>query len=556
MQITTKAGPCQTIYCSLIILTLCTCTVCGEAVKLPADLPFVMPQLTVPEFKDQSFLITDYGAVSDGQTKNTEAFAKAISACAEASGGQVTVPAGIWITGPITLKSRVNLHLLPGSLILFSTDIDDYPMVPKTWEGSEAIRRMSPITAENLENIAITGSGIIDGSGQVWRHVKKDKLTESQWKKLTGSGGVVDSAGRIWYPSEQSMNGSKTVKTLRKRNAEPAQYAAAGEHLRPVMVSLVNCKNVLLDGPTFQNSPAWNIHPLLCENVIIRNLNVRNPRWSQNGDGLDVESCKNVLVSNCRFDVGDDAICMKSGRDEYGRQRGRATENVIIEDCIVYHGHGGFTVGSEMSGGVRNVLVRNCNFLGTDIGLRFKSTRDRGGEVEDIYIEDIFMTDIPTDAIRFNLFYSQKFPGAEKSLDSPPDPVTEQTPRFQRIHMKNILCRGAKRALYMQGLPEMPIRQITFENVTLLADTGVLCIETEDITFKNFKILPKEDPAFGLYNARQMHLDSIDMPADAKVNLILAGEKTKAVEIKNTDKTLIENKLEFKKGADSTALSL
>ena len=171
------------------------------------------------------------------------------------------------------------------------------------------------------------------------------------------------------------------------------------------MVSLISCNKVLLDGPVFQNSPAWCIHPLMCENLTVRNIDVRNPWYSQNGDGIDIESCKNSVVYNCTFDVGDDAICIKSGKDQEGRDRGMPTENLIVKNCVVYHGHGGVTVGSEMSGGVKNMHVSGCTFIGTDVGLRFKSNRGRGGVVEKIFISNIDMINIPTNAISFNLYY-------------------------------------------------------------------------------------------------------------------------------------------------------
>ncbi|MHC4170980.1 MAG: glycoside hydrolase family 28 protein, partial [Planctomycetota bacterium] len=326
--------------CFCAILLASSCSLHADAVVLDS-LPFAMPEFKAPEFPNRTFLITDYGAVSDGQTKNTEAIAKTIGACAKAGGGTVVVPAGFWMTGPILLKSNVNLHLDKGAIIVFSSAIEDYPMVQRTFEGLESIRRQSPISGGNLENIAITGDGVIDGSGGVWRPVKKYKLRESDWRKLVSSGGAVDEAADIWWPSQAALNGAKTVAELKNRQAPVAEYIQAAEYLRPVMVSLVSCKNVLLDGPTFQNSPAWNIHPLMCENMTIRNITVRNPWFSQNGDGLDLESCKNVVVHNCSFDVGDDAMCMKSGKDEYGRQRGIPTENVAIWDCTVYHGHGG-----------------------------------------------------------------------------------------------------------------------------------------------------------------------------------------------------------------------
>lgn len=521
---------------------------------LLTDLPFKMPVVNAPVIPNRSFPITDFGAVGDGQTLNTAAFARAIEACTNAGGGQVVVPAGLWLTGPIELKSNLDLYFQQGAVMLFSPDISHYSLKESTYEGQKSIRYTSPLYGENLENIAITGDGIIDGSGQVWRPVKKFKLTDKQWKNLVASGGVVDDAGRIWYPSEKALNGNRTVRELNRRNAELHEYAAAGEFLRPVMVSLVNCKNVLLDGPTFQNSPAWNIHPLLCENMIIRNITVRNPWFSQNGDGLDLESCRNVLVYNCRFDVGDDAMCMKSGRDEAGRRRGRPTENIAIWDCTVYHGHGGFVVGSEMSGSVRNISVRNCDFLGTDVGLRFKSTRGRGGVVEKIYIENIRMKDIATDAIRFNLFYASESPDPEKSLEVAPEPVSKETPRFQDIYLKNIVCRGAENAIYIQGLPEMPVQRIDMENIVISADVGATCIEVDHITFNNVTIIPKKGAPFMLYNGRNVTMEKISLGPVDSLFMKLVGDKTEAIHVKGADASLLADRIEYGKGVTPQAI--
>jgi polygalacturonase len=212
-----------------------------------------------------------------------------------------------------------------------------------------------------------------------------------------------------------------------------AEWNAIKRFVRPVMVSLVKCKNVHLKGVIFQNSPAWNLHPLMCENVIIEDVLVRNPSYAQNGDALDLESCKNALIINSRFDAGDDGICIKSGKDADGRRRGIPCENVVVKSCTVFAGHGGFVVGSEMSGGVKNILVDQCQFLGTDVGLRFKSTRGRGGIVENIYIKNISMTDIKTDAITFNMYYGGKSVAEMLADGDNPDnvtkmPVTEETP--------------------------------------------------------------------------------------------------------------------------------
>ncbi|HSE35686.1 MAG TPA: glycoside hydrolase family 28 protein, partial [Blastocatellia bacterium] len=374
--------------------------------RITANLPFSMRRIELPVIPPRTVSITDFGAVGDGAALNTTAFDRAIEACAKNGGGRVIVPQGIWLTGPIQLKSNIDLHVERGAVILFSARAEDYPLVRTTWEGSPAVRRMSPIYGVGIENIAITGEGVLDGAGEAWRMVKKSKLTDGEWRKLVASGGVLEKTGDTWWPSLEAMNGAALVRSLDKRAAPIEDYAAAREFLRPVLVSLVECRRVLLDGPTFQNSPAWNIHPLMCADMVIRNVTVLNPWYSQNGDGLDLDSCRRVAVYNCRFDVGDDAICLKSGRDEYGRKRGSPCEEIVISDCVVYHGHGGFTVGSEMSGGVRNVVVKRCTFLGTDLGVRFKTTRGRGGVVEKIWISDIVMKDIPTDAIGFNMYYS------------------------------------------------------------------------------------------------------------------------------------------------------
>jgi len=307
---------------------------------------FDMPKVKVTSFPDLTINIKDHGAVSDGLTKNTDAFAKAIEAVSKNGGGKVLVPRGIWLTGPIAFKSNVNLHLEAGALLLFSKDFDDYHLIETSFEGLNTVRNVSPIYAKGVENIAITGSGTIDGNGDAWRPVKKSKMTDAQWKKLVKSGGVLNEKGDMWFPSESSRAGAVASSNFNVPDLiDQTELAKVKDFLRPVMVSIVDSKRILLDGVTFQNSPAWNIHPLMSEDIIIRNLNVRNPWYSQNGDGLDLESCKNVLIYNNTFDVGDDAICFKSGKDKDGRDRDIPTENVIVKNNIVYHAHGGFVIG-------------------------------------------------------------------------------------------------------------------------------------------------------------------------------------------------------------------
>src|SRR5690554_6475131 len=358
---------------------------------LYSDLPFEMPKIEIPTFPDKRVNLLDFGGNPDGITLNTAAFADAIQDLSEKGGGTLIVPKGVWFTGPIVFRSNINMHLEKGALILFSPDFNLYLLVETVFEGLDTRRCQSPISGRNLENIAITGEGSINGSGEAWRPLKKEKVTESHWKKVVASGGVVR-GDNYWFPSAASLKGHEmSDMNVPRQEMTEDEWMAIRDFLRPVMVSFIECRNLYLQGVLLENSPAWNIHPLMCENVIVDGIIVRNPSYSQNGDGIDLESCVNSIIVNSLFDVGDDAICIKSGKDEDGRRRGRPTENLIVDNCKVFHGHGGFIVGSEMSGDVRNISVKNCQFLGTDVGLRFKSNRGRGGVVENIYISDIYM---------------------------------------------------------------------------------------------------------------------------------------------------------------------
>ena len=511
---------------------------------LYANLEFDMPRVVEPSFPDHTLSITDFGAVGDGQALNTQAFTDAIAAVAAQGGGKVVVPAGIWLTGPITLKSNINLHTEKGALVVFSDNFDLYPLVETSFEGLNTIRCISPINGVGLENVAITGEGIFDGSGDAWRPVKKSKMTAGQWKGLLASGGVLNQQGDIWYPTEKALRGAEMSEMNVPENLETkADFEQIRDYLRPVMVSIVKSKKVLLDGPTFQNSPAWCIHPLMCEDVTIRNLTVKNPWYSQNGDGLDLESCKNVVIHDNNFDVGDDAICFKSGKNEDGRERGMPTENVIVKHNVVYHGHGGFVVGSEMSRGVKNVHVSHCTFIGTDVGLRFKSTRGRGGVVENIYISNIDMINIPTEPLLFDLYYTgnspipepeQSHPDKEKLAAMMP-PVTEETPQFKNITVKNIVCKGAGRALFLQGLPEMNLENVSLENIQIVADKGGEVIDAKDIRMKNVQITTRSGPALLFRNAKNVQLHDFDYQTDGGTAVQVEGIWSENIQLEKTD---------------------
>lgn len=479
------------------------------------DLSFDMPKVTVPKFPNYSVSIVEFGAVPDGNTLNTDAIKKAIEHVVEQGGGRVVIPRGIWKTGPIILNSNINLHVKRGALVRFSEDFDLYPLVKTVFEGLDTWRAMSPIYGRGLENVAITGEGIFDGSGDAWRPVSRDELTEKQWQQWVESGGVLTEDGQTWYPTEESLRGDPGNFNVSQDRETKEDFEEVKDFLRPVMVSIRESNNVLLDGPTFQNSPAWNLNPLMSENVVLRNLTVRNPTYAMNGDGLDLSSVKNAVIYNNSFEVGDDAICIKSGKNEDGRRRGMPTENVIIRENTVYKAHGGFVVGSEMSGGVRNIAVTDMNFIGTDVGIRFKSTRGRGGVVENIDIHNIYMQDIVSEPIRFNLYYDGEAPSPnqkvevvdkKKASEQIPE-VNEETPRFRNIRIRNVYSYDSQTALWIQGLPEMNVQNISIENVELTAQRGGMILDTDQVSIKNVDIHVNEGPVLYLNNVHNLDIE-------------------------------------------------
>jgi polygalacturonase len=519
-----------------------------------------LPKVRQTGFKADTFNIVKYGAKADGITLNTKSINDAITNCSSKGGGVVLVPGGLWMTGPIELKSNVNLHINRDAILQFTSDFNQYKLVAGNWEGRPAVRNQSPVSGTNLENVAITGTGIIDGNGDAWRMVKKDKLTETQWKNKVAAGGIVSEDKKAWYPSAQSQKGSTVENAgVLLPGKTVADYADIKDFLRPNLLVLTNCKRVLLEGITFQNSPAWCLHPLLCEDLTIRNVYAKNPWYAQNGDGVDVESCKNVLLEGSTFDVGDDGICIKSGRDADGRKRGRPTENMIVKNCIVYHAHGGFVIGSEMSGGARNLFVSDCSFIGTDVGLRFKTTRGRGGVVEKIYVKNIAMKDISGEAILFDMYYMAKdpVPLAGEKREAPKVvllPVTEETPVFRDFHISNVVCNGASKAIFIRGLPEMKISDIALDNLVLTAKKGIDLQEAKNISFKNIRVVTGDtNPVVNIQNSNLIMLDQLQYNPNSEVLFSVSGQSS-GIKVTNTDASKAKTKTEFSAGADSKAL--
>ena len=522
-------------FCLSILLTL-SGSGCGDATDLEQDATAIAGKFEVirPSFPDRSFNILDYGAVNDGLSLNTESINNAILDCSESGGGTVIIPQGVWLTGPIRLQSDVNLHVEEGAVVLFSSDFDDYPFVRSYFEGQRDLRAMPPLFGDSLTNIAVTGKGVFDGSGDAWRPVKKMKTTENQWEELVESGGVVSEEGDIWWPNQYAYEVSKDPDKYRTIIADLPDRDAYKAFYRPPLVQLISCNKVLLEGPLFQNSPGWCIHPLMCQHLSVNNISVKNPWYAQNGDGIDVESCTYVSITNSHFDVGDDAICVKSGRNEEGRKRGIPTRYMLVDNCVVHHGHGGFVVGSEMSGGVSEIWVSNCTFLGTDVGLRFKSTRGRGGVVENIHIENIRMINIERDAIIFNLFYAGLAPTEmgenpiDRLIEDAP-PVSEETPEFRNITIRNVNCQGAHRALKILGLPEMPVGNLTLENSVFRTTSGVECLFASGLQIKGVKVTTDGHPTMQMVNVMESRIEGVR--GNHETLVYIDGSETKGVEI-------------------------
>lgn len=527
----------------------------------PEKLAYELPKIYEPNFKKDTFNIQEYGAKKNSIILNTAAINKAILACNKTGGGTVLIPAGLWLTGPIVLKNNVNLHTARGALVLFTTDRSQYPLVASSFEGVNAARCQSPISAEGAENIAITGQGIFHGSGDAWRPLKKGKVTETEWKKLISAGGVLNEDKSSWYPSAGALKGSLTNNIGKLLpGMQLKDFEEIRDFLRPNMIRITNCKNVLLEGITFENSPAWTMHINMSQHITIKKVTVKNPAYGQNTDALDLESCANVLVDGCSFDTGDDGICIKSGRDEEGRKRGVPTENVIAQNTTVYHAHGGFVVGSEMSGGARNLFVSNCTFIGTDIGLRFKTTRGRGGIVEKIYASNIAMKDIGGEAILFDMYYMAKDPlplaGEKREMPKIETlPVTETTPIFRDFYINNIVCKGAEKAIFVRGIPEMNVRNVQLRNMVLETRKGIECTEGDGISFNNIRLITSDaDPLIYLQNSSNTNFDNISYDNTAALLFSVNGDRSKNIKVTKTDLSKAKNKVEFAFGASQSSI--
>lgn len=386
------------------------------------------------------------GAVTDGTTVNTRLINSTIERLAGEGGGTLFFPAGRYLTGPIRLKSNITLELEAGATLLFSTNFDDYlPFVEVRHEGVMMKSFCPLIYATDAENITIKGEGTLDGQGKAW--------WDEFFKVLID---LRDNGKRDVNKYQSLFEKENDVKKIASETNEDWHGTLDRRFFRPPFIQPIRCKNVRIKGVKIINSPFWTVNPEFCDNVTVDGVTIHNVD-SPNTDGINPESCRNVHISNCHISVGDDCITIKSGRDLQARNIGAACENITVTNCTMLSGHGGVVIGSEMSGGVRRVTITNCVFEGTDRGIRLKSTRGRGGIVEDIRISNIVMKDIKKEALTFNLKYSRM----------PQEPKSERTPVFRNIHISGVTVVDVNVPIQIVGLEEAPISDIVLRDIQI-----------------------------------------------------------------------------------------
>jgi polygalacturonase len=416
----------------------------------------------------------------------------------------ILIPKGRWLTGPIQLQSNINLHLSKDAELLFSQDRSDYlPVVFSRHEDIECYKYSAFIYAEGKTNIAITGEGTLNGQGKPWWEMK-EAVKESLLAKMVRENVPV---------KERVFDGTD------------------GKELRPAFFQPMSCKEILVEGVTFLYGAFWTITPTYCENVIVRNVHIVTEGsygHTPNGDGVDPSSCKNVLIEHCEFDTGDDCIAIKSGRDADGLRVGKSTENIVIRDCSGLRGHGGIVIGSETSGGVKNVYAENCRFKGTDRIVRIKSARGRGGIIESLWFKNISGEEIKNEAIHLNMLYTgNRLPAQE---------VTATTPVFRNIHFENITCLSGKSyAIELLGIPEMRIENISFDGITTNTQKGINFSDVKGVQVRNSTITAKNKPLFNITDGMDISVDSVKFSGSGEEMLVIDGEQSRNISFLNTN---------------------
>lgn len=425
--------------------------------------------------------VLEHGAVPDGTTKNTAALQKAIATCAAAGGGTLWFPAGKYLTGSLHLESNLTLHLDAGAELLYSGDPADSPLVQSRWECTNAFTYSPLIYANGKTNVSITGRGTINGVGKNWwwRNARQDPARRAEalpaqeaWRKL--------------YARIEA--GEKVTKE---------DFTIPANYIRPSLVVFYECKNILVEGVTITDSPMWLLHPIYSDDIVVRG--VRFISDGPNGDGIDIDSCRNVRISDCFFTTGDDCIVIKSGRDNDGRRTARPTEYVTITNCVMYKGHGAVVIGSETSGGIRNITASNCIAKGTDRGIRIKTQRGRGGVLENFRFDNWVIEDARIQAFEITSRYGRT---AE-------EPVSERTPTLRNISYSNITVINAKKVASIEGLPERAIEQLRFTDINATGETGFIVDNVADVELHHVRVTATKGNAFQVTAGSTLVFDDV-----------------------------------------------
>ncbi len=480
---------------SALCLLAFTGSLHAQTASNPWDaVPAILKRIVPPKFPAREFDVTKFGAVADGETSCTTAFRVAIAACAKAGGGRVIVPDGKFLTGAIHLRSGVNLHLADGAEIIFSDKLEEYLPVVLVRVGGVELYNYSPlIYARDCVNIAVTGKGKLNGNAKKWWDWKR---TETKLGFEMGAKGV---------PLAQRIFGKPEF------------------CIRPSFLSFVSCTNVLLEDFTIGSGPNWTIHPIYCVNTTIRGVKVITD--GPNNDGIDPDSCRDMLIENCTFDTGDDCVVLKSGYNEDGWRVGRATENVIMRNCFSKRGHGGLVIGSEMSGDVRNVFMEDCEFERTDRAIRIKSRADRGGVVENVFARNLKVKNMQREVVILNMDYSSD---RQKLAKSTP-------PVFRNMQFENITGDGAPTAILIQGLADSPIENIRFTNMTIKSTKGVVANFVKGLVFDNVQVTPANGPVFKLTDAADITIKKSVASKGTELFLQLGGRTSRNVTLEACD---------------------
>ncbi|SFL44233.1 Polygalacturonase [Halogranum rubrum] len=442
--------------------------------------------------------VREYGATGDGDALETDALQRALDDCAE-NGGTVHVPPGTYRTEPLRVGDDTTLHLEAGSTLQFARDYTAFPTVESRWEGWNQAGFHPCLLVDDAENVAVTGRGVIDGQGDYW------------WEFYD-------------MPDSEYPDGLKErlaeFDALNDKADDVSSFT-----LRPPLFQVSESENVTVSGVTLRNSPFWNTHIVYSKNVTLHDVNVENPADAPNGDGIDIDSSRFVRISDTYINAGDDAICIKSGKNAEGREVGRPAAQITVTNCTVEAGHGGIVIGSEMSGDVRDVTVTNCTFTDTDRGVRIKTQRDRGGVVEDLRFDNIVMRRVTCPFV-INGYYFM-------DIDSDPVPVDETTPMVRNVHFHNITARDVSYAGFFAGLPEQPFEGLSFSNVSIDATRALdatdispamaenydashtfYCKSLGDVSFRDVEITVPESPALAFEEVESVSIDGLRLRGD------------------------------------------